>query len=368
VNSISNLLDSISVSSPLWLLVTLPIILIFSLDWNRKKNSGMIYITDLEYLRSHYFFSFDKKRRLFRTITWSILIFAVGVLWAGPNFHSKQPLFAGGNQVVYQKFLIMLDISRSMSVPLGEELNMSLPGQVIVRSDKDDGEKIPRFQAARAALMDFVNRFNEAQIGLILFSAEPILARWPTVETKDMFWEVLEENIGRGIISQIQSFSSLTNTDKALLMARKIFSQQGAREGAVIVISDAEDDIENMGVAVRNLRNDGIRVYTIGVGISEIIAESLSQKFSHDPGFRIFHVDSEEEMQEAYRLVAEVEESLPFELNQKEYINELRWLLSLALVVVGCILLWVLEVVFHQSQSAGNVETIEGAKRGIWFS
>jgi hypothetical protein len=366
VDFLGSIIGSIGFTDPVWFLVVIPFILILGWELSNRRKNKAINLTDLEYLRINGCITGRKRRRV-RALLWIIMVFAIATLCAGPSYRSDQSLFLGGEQVVYQKFLLMLDISRSMSVPLGEEKNVSLPGQVLIKRETE-GELIPRYQAARAALMDFVKRFHDAQIGLILFSAEPILARWPTVETKDLFWEILEEDIGRGIISQTQSFSSLTNTDKALTLAREIFAKQGAREGAVILISDAEDDIENMGVASRNLRIDGIRLYTIGVGISEQIAENLSQKFSHDPGFRIFHVDSEEEMLEAYKLVAEVEESLPFELNQREYENDLRWFLSLCLVIAAGLFFWILEVGFHQSQVAGETGQEQGRRRGFWFS
>ena len=357
---------SIGFTEPAWFLLVVPFFLLLGWDLINRRKKTTIVITDLEYLRDIGCIA-DGTRRRIRTLLWVIIVVAIVALLAGPHVRSNRPLFQGGTQVTYQKFLLLLDISRSMSVLLGAEKEVSLPGQPVIRSEQE-GEQIPRFQAARAALMDFVKRFPEAQIGLILFSAEPILARWPTVETKDLFWEVLEEDIGRGIISQVQSFSSLTNTNKALAMARGIFAKQGATEGAVILISDAEDDIENMGVAARNLRGDGIRVYTIGVGISELIADKLSENFSHDPGFRIFHVDSEQEMQEAYRLVAEVEESLPFELTQRKYENDIRWLLSLVIVLMAGLLFWVLEVGFHQSQAAGGTGIMSGAGRGLRLS
>lgn len=366
MDTLNSIAGSVGFTDPVWVLWIVPFVVLLGWDLSSRRKSETIHITDLEYLRNIGCIT-GKKRRRIRALLWTMIVVAIGILWAGPIVRSSQPLFQGENQVRYQKFILLLDISRSMSVPLGDEKSVSLPGQAVVKVETA-GEKIPRFQAARAALMDFVKRFNEAQIGLILFSTEPILARWPTVETQDLFWEILEEDIGRGIVSQIQSFSSLTNTDKALALARDIFAKQGASEGAVILISDAEDDIENMGVAARNLRGDGIRVYTIGVGISEQIAENLSQSFSHDPGFRIFHVDSEEEMQEAYTLVAEVEESLPFELNQREYENDFRWLLSLCAVALSVFLFWMLEVGYHQSQAAQGSGAVGEEKRGLRLS
>jgi len=191
--------------------------------------------------------------------------------------------------------------------------------------------------------------------GLDLFSSvpNPFLRGGQQRRQRINFWKFLKKiSAGESGLS-FRFFSSLTNTDLALDFARQIFHQQEAVEGgAVILIADAEDDVENMSGAARRLRGDGIRLYTIGVGISEKVVDSLSREFADDPGFRIFRVDSEEEMAEAYRLVAEVEESPLFSIGEREFETDLRWILSLALGVLAGMIFWVLELAFHQSQIA----------------
>jgi hypothetical protein len=208
---------------------------------------------------------------------------------------------------------------------------------------------VTRYETAREALFDFLQRFDGERFGLILFSTEPFLARWPTVETGNRFLEVLGDNIRRGSGTQLEAFSSLTNIDKALILAREIL---GGEEGAIIMISDAEDDLENLGSAVRQIRDSNIRLYTIGVGVPEEITAKLSQQFASDPGFRIFQVDSEEEMREAYRVVGEVEESPLFSQEDNNFRNDLRWLLSLLAVLFLTVLIWLDQRYFHQSTNA----------------
>jgi von Willebrand factor type A domain. len=162
----------------------------------------------------------------------------------------------------------------------------------------------------------------------------------------------------------LQRFSSLTNINKALELARSvIMRQEGVKGGAVVMISDAEDDVENMGAAVRNLRKDDIRIYTIGVGMSEEIVERLSKDFKDDPGFRIFRADSEVEIQEAYRLIGNLEESPLAQLDQREFETDLRWFLSLILAVIGGSVILVLETGFHQT-SAGRSAVQERGRAG----
>ena len=372
MNVIGDIIDSVSFTAPAGFLVSLPFFALIVWQLANRGRRGTVALTGLEYLAANSWFS-AARRRWLRALLWGMLAAAIGVLWAGPVVHSDRPLFAGANQTVYKNFVLLLDISRSMTVPLGQEKNVSLPGQPApppTDAGKDKKDKVPRYQAAREALMDFVARFDGERIGLILFSTEPILARWPTVETENRFWEVLEEDIGRGVDSQIQAFSSLTNTDKALALARDVFaSQDVVGDGAVILITDAEDDVQNIGVAARNLRKDGIRLYIIGVGISQKIADGLSRDFATDPGFRIFRVDSEKEMREAYRLVGEVEELPRFRLNQKEYTTDIRWILALAVRVLAGAILCILTVAFHQSPAAGgSVANAEGGQHGLRIS
>ena len=127
--------------------------------------------------------------------------------------------------------------------------------------------------------------------------------------------------------------------------------------------------MQNIRVAARILRKDRIRLYIIGVGIAKKIADGLSREFAADPGFRIFRVDSEKEMQEAYRLVGEVEELPRFRLDQKEYATDIRWILALAVAVLAGAILCILTVAFHQSQAAGgSVADAEGGQHGLRIS
>jgi hypothetical protein len=156
------------------------------------------------------------------------------------------------------------------------------------------------------------------------------------------------ESIRRGSGTQLEAFSSLTNIDKGLLMARKAFSGE---EGAIILISDAEDDLENLGRGVRNLRKAGIRLYILGVGIPDDILAKISQEFSGDPGFRIFRADSEQDMEEAYRVVSEIEESPQLVDETRLFETDLRGPLSVLLAILSVILLILNEKMFHQTLS-----------------
>lgn len=339
---------SFSFASPNWFFLIVPFAAILLWDLVGRSQPGTVAIADLEYLRTKECFS-HKGRRATRATCWLFLVIFISMIWARPTYLSREPLFQRSETVAAPKFLFMLDVSRSMSTPLGLEKSVRLPGQPVVTVPGDsNAEGRSRYDAAREALWDFMSRFDSAQIGLILFSTEPILARWPTTEIANGFREVLEENIGRGELSQLQSFSSLTNTNKALSLAREVIGSQSG-PGAIVLITDAEDDLRSLGLAVRNVRKDGIRLYIIGVGVSEKSIERISKNFKDDADFRIFRVDSEDEMQNAHRLVAEVEGSRTTELDESVYESDLGWLFALVLSLVVYGGLWVFENFYHES-------------------
>jgi len=215
-----------------------------------------------------------------------------------------------------------------------------------------------------------MERFTGNRFGLILFSTQPFLARWPTAETGDRFVEVLGDSLRRGSGSQVQAFSGLTNTDLALFLAHDVIRESRAvaiENNIVVLIADAWDNMEALVQAVRQLREDDISIYVIGTGIPENIVDQLSDMFADDSGFNIFRAESQAEINQAYYLVGNSEESA-HSITQLFRTN-LRWFLAIILVLVTGITVWLLEMAFHSSQTAENFSTNESRrKRGVSVS
>lgn len=337
--------------SPLLFLVTVPFFLLLLWELNNRSNSTTVAMTGLEFLQSK-----DCVRGKYwygiRLVLWSIIVLLLGLLWSAPVLHTALPVFASGNQMLQKNMIVAIDVSRSMGQPLKTlDKEARFANYATNQEAAATGPDQPsRYESARQTFYNFVDRFEGARIGLILFSTEPFLARWPTVETGSRFIEVLDDNIGRNERSQLQRFSSLTNIDAAIRLTREVFAKQkNVRGGAVVLISDAEDEMEKMGQAIHSLRDSGIRLYTIGVGISEVIAEKLTREFANDPGFRIFRVDSDEEMQEVYRLVSELEESPRLMGAEQEFVTDLRWIIAIILVLLAALVVGLSETRLHQS-------------------
>lgn len=328
-----NFFDAISFTTPELFLAVIPVL--FAVLTQIFVRRSAVDFTGLEYIRSRQYLD-GRPQHVVRAILRCTVIIGLGILWAGPTCYTTDPLFNGDSGAGYKTFVVAFDMSPSMNLPANS-----------IGNDGEDlavgAEGVTRYEMARRALVDFLDRFRGERFGLILFSTEPLFARWPTVETENNFSEVLED-IRRGAGTQLESFSSLTNADKALAMARGAFD---GVDGAIILVSDAEDDLENLGAEARRIREAGIRLYTIGVGVSTEVVKQLSEEFMDDPGFRIFRVDSKEQMQEAYRLVGEVEESplLAGEAGLVE--SDLRGILAIILLLAACALFWIEETALH---------------------
>ncbi len=340
MDALTNIISSVSFTTPGLAILILPLLLLlmWQLYGNRKK--GALDFTGLEYLQGGNRAE-GKSRKYYLVGSRAVLVTGLGILLAGPVYRSSEPLFAQDIRIFHKNFIVVFDMSPSMNLPANAK---GYGGDDLKEGDAG----VTRYEMARDALFDFIDRFKDERFGLILFSTEPFFARWPTTETENKFTEVLE-SIRRGAGTQLEAFSSLTNIDKALLMAHDAFDGQA---GAIILISDAEDDLENLGRGVRSLRKSGIRIYTLGVGIPEDILRKISQEFAGDPGFRIFQADSEADMEQAYQLVSEIEESPQFVDETRMFETDLRWLFSAILAVISVILLGINEIAFHQTISA----------------
>ena len=352
----SSLPVSIRFDTPALALCVLPVLVLLWLQIRGLRGRNAIALSGLEYARSR-LPAAAHRRRYVRLYLWSGLAVGLAVLWAGPVLRTAEPIFLSGVQTHHKHFVVALDVSPSMNLaiekPKSEQMDLAARERAARGLSLGD-EGATRFEVARNALYNFVDRFEDAKIGLILFSTGAFIARWPTIETSERFVEVLDENIRRGNGSQLEFFAGLTNIQTALDQARRIFEKMPSAEGrAVILISDAEDQVEQMGDAAQRLREQGIRLYTIGVGVPSRVVDVLSLRFAADPGFRIFHVESSEEMSEAYLLISALEESPALAMDQNEFVVDLRSMLSLILTIIFGVILWVLESHFHQTSSSG---------------
>ena len=209
--------DTFSFISPLLFLVIVPFLILLILELRNRSSSTTIAMTDIEYLRSQGCVR-SKYWHGLRILLWALIVLLLGLLWTAPILRTAIPLFASGDKMLQKNMIVAIDISRSMGQPLKMPDKEERFANYAANQQAEQGgpDQISRYESARQTFYSFVDRFEGARIGLILFSTEPFLARWPTVERDNKFIEVLEEIIGSQERSQLQRFSSLTNIDEAI--------------------------------------------------------------------------------------------------------------------------------------------------------
>jgi len=345
-------METIGLISPARFLYVIPVFLVLLWELRKRSKHAAVALADLEYLRGKECIT-GRGRKLISVMALALVVLLLGILWSEPILYSSDPVFVKGELLPQKNIIVAIDVSRSMGQPvvtLDREARFAAFVGGVSQPPDEQGVKPTRYELARETLVNFMQRFEGSRFGLILFSTEPFLARWSTTDTTTQFMEILEERIGPNERSQLQRFSALTNIDAALRLARNVFATQDIAGQAVVLISDAEDEMETMSLAVRNLRAEGIRLYVIGVGISELIVERFAGEFAGDAGFRIFRVDSDDEMEVAYNLVSELEESPAYANEDNVFTTDIRWLLALLLFGISAVILCAVEILFHQSR------------------
>jgi Ca-activated chloride channel homolog len=191
--------------------------------------------------------------------------------------------------------------------------------------------KPSRIDVARSVLKDFVAQAKEVRIGIILFAGKPFTS---TPLTSDTLF--LEEFVSQLKIETInQSHFDMSGTaiwDGLLLASVNLVKEKkpDTKEQVIILMTDGEANkwIDPL-LALKKVKQDDIKVYTIGVWKDEntsiVLADSFSgfpqtipvgpvdeetlKKISSETGGKYYRADSEKNLREIFRDIASLERS-----------------------------------------------------------
>ena len=270
----------------------------------------------------------------------------LGLAWAAPQIRTATPWLSGLSRQIYPAFLIALDVSGSMTEPLG--------GYVINGQLNTGGET--RFEAAREHLYDFVARHAESQFGLVLFSVQPMLVRWPTLHTQFDFHDVLDEgmrytNPNRTRPAQLARFAGGTSTRDGLALARDVLIRQEATGRSLILIADLIDNTEEIIEGIRDLPTDDIYTHILAVDPEQENLDSLSAAFQQQRGIYVYTVRSNEDLAIAFDRIEQVEAERQGETGSRQYVQDLRWLFALAGFLSAVLTIILFETRLHKTDS-----------------
>lgn len=334
---------SLQLQQPLWLLAVLPLVVLIVWQWRRRRNGLQLQDSGLDYLLDAGFKPADTRQR-WRLILVSLITVLAGLTWAAPQIRTSTPWLSGLSRQIYPAFLVAMDVSGSMTEPLG--------GYVINGQLNTGGAT--RFEGAREQLYSFVARHAESQFGLVLFSVQPMLVRWPTLHTAFDFHDVLDEgmrytNPGRKRASQLARFAGGTSTRDGLALARDVLIRQEATGRSLILVADLIDNTEEVIEGIRDLPTDDIYTHILAVDPEQENLDSLSGAFHQQKGIYVYTVRSNEDLAAAFESIEKVEADRQGETGSRQYVQDLRWLTALAGFLLAVLTVILFETRLHKT-------------------
>ncbi len=135
---------------------------------------------------------------------------------------------------------ILLDISNSMMV-------------------KDQGEEYTRLDKAKNAIYRFLNQLHQEKISLIIFAGTAAIQIPLTTDYKA--FKIILQSINPSFIS-----AQGTALAEAIKLGLLSFSSNPKKIKTIILLSDGEDHEGNIDEAIQKAKNEGIKIYTVGIG------------------------------------------------------------------------------------------------------
>ena len=329
--------------NPVWLLL-IPLILIVLWYLYSKRHQDVIAYSGFEYAIASGIKPATKKNN-FRSYLVVCLLLILGMTWSGPELRASRALMIGPVHELFPVYLIALDVSGSMTEPLG--------GYVVDGQLNLDGPT--RFQASREKIYGFAEIHSDASLGLILFSVQPMLVRWPTVYTEFNFQDVLGEgmrftNPNRQRTSQLARFAGGTATRAGLTMARQALINQASSSRALILIGDLIDNIEEVVDGVDQLSDDGIYTYAVALDSQPENLELFTRAFEDRDNVKIYPVNSLNTFQNAFEQIEENETQRLNEEGRFRYVHDIRWLVAFLAFLLSGLIFVLFESVLHRTQ------------------
>lgn len=217
------------------LLLAIPAMIMIFLYLMRRRNSKLSQFGDIQ-LVNRLIPDYSKFRLKLRFIILQLAWLFLVIGMADPQTGSKlEKIKREGVDMVFA-----LDVSNSM---LAQDITPN------------------RLERAKQSIVQLLNQLENDRVGLVTFAGKAYIQM--PVTTDYSATRLYLSNINPGMIP-VQG----TAIGEAIETARTAFGNT-KQSKAIIVISDGENHEDNAIEAARKAANNGIRVYTIGIGLPE---------------------------------------------------------------------------------------------------
>ena len=163
-----------------------------------------------------------------------LLLLALAIAWANPQWGNRKEKVRSQSADIF----ILLDISNSM---LAEDVAPS------------------RLDRAKRLAVNLMDRLKGDRIGLVFFAGNAFLQMPLSADYAAA--QMMTEAADPGMAG-----SQGTSIDEALAITLESIDPNSRRQRAVVLITDGEDHSEETIAAAKTARNQGVTIFTIGVG------------------------------------------------------------------------------------------------------
>lgn len=213
-----------------------------------------------------------------------------------------------------------VDIKSKINVE-GIDIMMVLDASGSMQCFDDLADQRSRFLVAKTEAINFIEKRENDQIGLVLFGRDAI-SRCPLTLDRKILKQILQDT-ELGSVSPNGTALSI-----AIAMAARRLKDSKAKSKIMIVLTDGEPtreiDIDPLK-ALDIVKKLGIKIYTIGIGGDHgglirqepfgIVAmhfaynKNLLKMFAHETGGNFFEAKNPSDMEHIYRVINELEKT-----------------------------------------------------------
>lgn len=228
----------------------------------------------------------DRAQRVLVVFMWLCLVLAAAKpQWIGPPVEQQK----SGRDL-----MVAVDLSGSMAAR-----DFTLP----------DGETVDRLEAVKYMLADLADQRASDRLGLIVFGNAPYLQS-PFTDDHQVWSRLLAET-EIGMAGQSTAFGD------AIGLAIKLFRESDSDNRVLIMLTDGNDtgSLVPPVDAAKVAATDDIHIYTIAIGDPATLGEEALdietlQRVSELTGGSYFQALDQQELQQAYETIAELEPEL----------------------------------------------------------
>ena len=236
---------------------------------------------------------------LLEILKWLSIILAITAL-ASPikKMHIKTQNRSG------YSIVLALDASGSMRLGFGKGRSFYVP------KDKNN----TKFNTSIKLAKEFIKKRESDELGLVVFGDFAYVASPLSFDTK-ILNEILEK-LKVGVAG-----SNYTVINDALFISSKLFNYTKAKTKIIILVTDGQSRGEHIpkDVVLKYINDNGIKVYTVGIGKRGDFDEKYLKKIAKSSGGSFFSAYSKDDLKSVYKKIDALEKS---NIRAKSYIKK----------------------------------------------